>query len=141
MCPSFVLDELRHIADSSDPVRRTRGRRGLEVLSKLRRNGDVPIQFPDASVSAGSDVDTELVRLAKDMKAYILTTDYNLNRVAELNGVTVLNVNQLANALKPMVLPGEELAVNIIQEGKEVGQGVAYLDDGTWWLWRAAGVS
>ena len=129
--PQFVLDELRHIADSSDPVRRTRGRRGLEVLSKLRRNGDVPIQFPDASVSAGSDVDTELVRLAKDMKAYILTTDYNLNRVAELNGVTVLNVNQLANALKPMVLPGEELAVNIIQEGKEVGQGVAYLDDGT----------
>ena len=129
--PQFVLDELRHIADSSDPLRRTRGRRGLEVLSHLRRSEEVPIQFPDASVPTGSDVDTELVRLAKDMKAYILTTDYNLNRVAELSGVTVLNVNQLANALKPMVLPGEELAVNIIQEGKEVGQGVAFLDDGT----------
>ncbi len=129
--PQFVLDELRHIADSSDALRRTRGRRGLEVLSNLRRNNDLPIQFTDAQVPRGGEVDTELVRMAKEMKAYILTTDYNLNRVAELSGVHVLNVNQLANALKPVVLPGETLAVNIIQEGKELGQGVAYLDDGT----------
>ena len=129
--PQFVLDELRHIADSSDSIRRTRGRRGLEVLSNLRRNNDLPIQFTDAQVPRGGEVDTELVRMAKEMKAFILTTDYNLNRVAELNGVHVLNVNQLANALKPVVLPGETLAVNIIQEGKEVGQGVAFLDDGT----------
>ena len=129
--PQFVLDELRHIADSSDSIRRTRGRRGLEVLSNLRQNKDLPIQFTDAQVPRGSEVDTELVRMAKEMKAYILTTDYNLNRVAELNGVHVLNVNQLANALKPVVLPGETLAVNIIQEGKELGQGVAFLDDGT----------
>ena len=129
--PQFVLDELRHIADSSDSIRRTRGRRGLEVLSHLRRNSDLPIQFTDAQVPMGGEVDTELVRMAKEIKAYILTTDYNLNRVAELNGVNVLNVNQLANALKPVVLPGETLAVNIIQEGKEMGQGVAFLDDGT----------
>lgn len=129
--PQFVLDELRHIADSSDSIRRTRGRRGLEVLSNLRRNNDLPIQFTDAQVPRGGEVDTELVRMAKEMKAYILTTDYNLNQVAELNGVHVLNVNQLANALKPMVLPGETMAVNIIQEGKELGQGVAFLDDGT----------
>ena len=129
--PQFVLDELRHIADSSDSIRRTRGRRGLEVLSHLRRNSDLPIQFTDAQVPRGGEVDTELVRMAKEMKAFILTTDYNLNRVAELNGVNVLNVNQLANALKPMVLPGETMAVNIIQEGKELGQGVAFLDDGT----------
>ena len=129
--PQFVLDELRHIADSSDSIRRTRGRRGLEVLSNLRRNKDLPIQFTDAQVPRGGEVDSELVRMAKEMKAYILTTDYNLNRVAELNGVHVLNVNQLANALKPMVLPGETMAVNIIQEGKELGQGVAFLDDGT----------
>ncbi len=129
--PQFVLDELRHIADSSDSSRRTRGRRGLEVLSNLRRSGDIPMRVLDVQVPAGGEVDAELVRLAKDMKAHILTTDFNLNRVAELNGVNVLNVNQLANALKPMVLPGENLAVNIIQEGKEVGQGVAFLDDGT----------
>ncbi len=129
--PQFVLDELRHIADSSDALRRTRGRRGLEVLSNLRRNNDLPIQFTDAQVPRGGEVDSELVRMAKEMKAYILTTDYNLNRVAELNGVHVLNVNQLANALKPVVLPGETMAVNIIQEGKEMGQGVAFLDDGT----------
>ncbi len=129
--PQFVLDELRHIADSSDSLRRTRGRRGLEILANLRREGDLPIQILDTQLLNGSEVDGELVRLAKDMKAHILTTDFNLNRVAELNGINVLNVNELANALKPVVLPGEDLAVNIIQEGKEVGQGVAFLDDGT----------
>ena len=129
--PRFVLDELRHIADSSDSLRRTRGRRGLEVLADLRRAGDLPVQILDVEMLNGSEVDGELVQLAKKMKAQILTTDFNLNRVAELQGVGVLNVNELANSLKPVVLPGEEIAVNIIQEGKEAGQGVAFLDDGT----------
>ncbi len=129
--PRFVLDELRHIADSSDPLRRSRGRRGLEVLGKLRKDDSVPLQVLDVGVENGSEVDAVLVQLAREMKSAILTTDYNLNRVAELQGVQVLNVNELANALKSIVLPGEELRVNIVQEGKEVGQGVAYLDDGT----------
>jgi uncharacterized protein YacL len=131
MIPRFVLDELRHIADSSDPIRRTRGRRGLEVLGKLRKDNTVPLEVMDVEVSRGNEVDSELVLLAKAMRSPILTTDYNLNRVAELQGVQVLNVNELANALKSIVLPGEELRVNIVQEGKEAGQGVAYLDDGT----------
>ena len=129
--PRFVLDELRHIADSSDPLRRNRGRRGLEVLGKLRKDEVVPLQVLDVGVENGNEVDAVLVQLAREMKSSILTTDYNLNRVAELQGVQVLNVNELANALKSIVLPGEELRVNIVQEGKEVGQGVAYLDDGT----------
>ena len=129
--PRFVLDELRHIADSSDPLRRNRGRRGLEVLGRLRKDNTVPMEVLDVGVSVGDEVDSQLVKLAKGMKSPILTTDYNLNRVAELQGVQVLNVNELANALKSIVLPGEELRVNIVQEGKEAGQGVAYLDDGT----------
>ena len=129
--PRFVLDELRHIADSSDPLRRNRGRRGLEVLGKLRKDEVVPLQVLDVGVENGNEVDAVLVQLAREMKSSILTTDYNLNRVAELQGVQVLNVNELANALKSIVLPGEELRVNIVQEGKEVDQGVAYLDDGT----------
>ena len=129
--PRFVLDELRHIADSSDPLRRNRGRRGLEVLGKLRKDESVPLEVLDVGVENGNEVDAVLVQLARETKSAILTTDYNLNRVAELQGVQVLNVNELANALKSIVLPGEELRVNIVQEGKEVGQGVAYLDDGT----------
>ena len=129
--PRFVLDELRHIADSSDPLRRNRGRRGLEVLGRLRKDNTIPMEVLDVGVSGGDEVDSRLVQLARTMKSPILTTDYNLNRVAELQGVQVLNVNELANALKSIVLPGEEMRVNIVQEGKEVGQGVAYLDDGT----------
>ena len=129
--PRFVLDELRHIADSSDALRRNRGRRGLEVLAKLREDNTVPLEVLDVGISPGEEVDAQLVKLAKGMKCSILTTDYNLNRVAELQGVQVLNVNELANALKSIVLPGEEMRVNIVQEGKEAGQGVAYLDDGT----------
>ena len=129
--PRFVLDELRHIADSSDPIRRTRGRRGLEVLTKLREDEAVPVEVLDQDVTNGMEVDAMLVKMAGSMRAPILTTDFNLNRVAELQGIRVLNVNELANALKPVVLPGEELHVSIIQEGKEAGQGVAYLDDGT----------
>ncbi|MFQ5860902.1 MAG: PIN/TRAM domain-containing protein [Dehalococcoidia bacterium] len=127
--PRFILDELRHIADSSDSMRRNRGRRGLEVLTKLRREAEVEIL--DVGLRNGDEADGKLVSLARSMHAVILTTDFNLNRVAELQGVTVLNVNELANALRPVVLPGEELAVHIIQEGKEPGQGVAFLDDGT----------
>jgi len=129
--PRFILDELRHIADSSDPLRRNRGRRGLEVLGRLRKDNTIPMEVLDVGVSGGDEVDSRLVQIARSMKSPILTTDYNLNRVAELQGVQVLNVNELANALKPIVLPGEEMRVNIVQEGKEVGQGVAYLDDGT----------
>ena len=129
--PRFILDELRHIADSSDSLRRNRGRRGLEVLGRLRRDDTVAMEVLDVGVPDGDEVDSQLVSLARSMKSPILTTDYNLNRVAELQGVQVLNVNELANALKSIVLPGEEMRVNIVQEGKEAGQGVAYLDDGT----------
>jgi uncharacterized protein YacL len=129
--PRFVLDELRHIADSSDALRRNRGRRGLEMLNKLRKEADIPIQILDVDVRNGTEVDAQLVKLAKSLKAQILTTDFNLNRVAELQGVQVLNINELSNALKPVVLPGEEMVVRVIQEGKEAGQGVAFLDDGT----------
>ena len=129
--PRFILDELRHIADSSDPLRRNRGRRGLEILGRLRREEHIQLEIIDVGVSDGIEVDSQLVQLALSMNAGILTTDYNLNRVADVQGVQVLNVNELANSLKSIVLPGEELEVHIIQEGKEAGQGVAYLDDGT----------
>lgn len=129
--PRFVLDELRHIADSSDSLRRNRGRRGLEVLGRLRKSDKVPLQVLDVGISNGAEVDAQLVQMARSMKAPILTTDYNLNRVAELQGVQVLNVNELASALRSVVLPGEDIRVNIVQEGKEMGQGVGYLDDGT----------
>ena len=129
--PRFVLEELRHIADSSDPLRRNRGRRGLEVLGRLRQSEKVSLEVLDVGINHSNEVDSELVHLARSMKIPILTTDYNLNRVAEVQGVQVLNVNELANALKSIVLPGEELRLEIVQEGKEPGQGVAYLDDGT----------
>lgn len=129
--PQFILNELQHIADSPEALRRNRGRRGLEVLHRLRSETDVPVQIMDAEVRNGADVDGQLVILAQKMKAAILTTDYNLNRVAELQGIKVLNVNELANALRPVVLPSEELAIKVIQEGREPGQGVGFLDDGT----------
>ncbi len=131
LVPRFVLDELRHIADSNDPLRRNRGRRGLEVLGRLRKDASVPLRVLDVGVESGEEVDARLVELARGMKSSILTTDYNLNRVAEIQGVQVLNVNELANAVKSIVLPGENLRVDIVQAGKEAGQGVAYLDDGT----------
>ena len=129
--PRFVLNELQHVADSSDPLRRARGRRGLEVLNRLRKEEDIPIEIVDADAPEGVDVDAKLVQLSKAWAVPILTTDYNLNRVAEIQGVRVLNINELANALKPVVLPGEEMSVHVIQEGKETGQGVGFLDDGT----------
>ena len=131
LIPRFVLDELRHISDSPDTIRRNKGRRGLDVLSDLQNSSKVRMQILDVGVNYTNEVDAELIQLAKRMNASIFTTDYNLNRVAELQGITVLNVNELANAVKSIVIPGEEISVNIVQEGKEIGQGVAYLDDGT----------
>lgn len=129
--PRFVLAELQHIADSSDTLRRNRGRRGLEMLNKLQKDSAVPIRITDMDVEGTREVDDKLILLAKKYHCPIITNDYNLNRVAELQGVTVLNINELANAVKSVILPGETMEIHIIQEGKEVDQGVGYLDDGT----------
>jgi uncharacterized protein YacL len=131
LIPRFVLNELQYIADSADSMRRQRGRRGMDVLSQLQKDATVPVRISDIDVEGVREVDDKLVVLARQMKAPIMTNDYNLNRVAELQGVAVLNVNELANAVKSVLLPGEQLLVKIIQEGKETGQGVGYLDDGT----------
>ncbi len=127
----FVLEELRHIADSPDLLKRNRGRRGLDVLNKIQKEMDIPVQIYEGDFDDIAEVDSKLVRLAKTINGKIVTNDFNLNKVCELQGVKVLNINELANAVKPVVLPGEEMAVQIIKEGKESGQGVAYLDDGT----------
>lgn len=129
--PRFVLDEVQRLADSSDSMRRTRGRRGLEILARMRKSGTTPVQVIDEDVPGTSEVDSKLVALAKRNSRAVLTNDLNLNRIADLQGVRVLNVNSLANAVKPALLPGEELRVRVIQPGKDAGQGVAYLDDGT----------
>ncbi|HEX9067839.1 MAG TPA: TRAM domain-containing protein, partial [Ktedonobacterales bacterium] len=126
----FVLEELQHIADSSDSMRRTRGRRGLDVLQRLKESG-APVEISDADAEGITEVDGKLVKLARQWKCAIITNDYNLNQVANLQGVRVLNINELAHAVKPMFLPGEDMEVKVIQEGKEYGQGVGYLDDGT----------
>ena len=129
--PNFVLSELQNIADSPDPIRRKRGRRGLEVLNVLRTESPIPFEISDMDVSEVREVDAKLVALARHTGQPIMTNDYNLNRVAGLQGVTVLNINDLANAVKAAYLPGEELNVRVIQEGREQNQGVGYLDDGT----------
>jgi uncharacterized protein YacL len=131
LIPRFVLNELQYVADSPDTLRRQRGRRGMEVLSQLQKDSAVPVRISDIDVEGVREVDDKLVVLARQLRSPILTNDYNLNRVAELQGVAVLNVNELANAVKSVFLPGESINVNIIQEGRETGQGVAYLDDGT----------
>jgi uncharacterized protein YacL len=129
--PKFVLEELQHIADSSDTLRRNRGRRGLEILARMQKGSSTPVEIIDDPVPEVAEVDAKLVALARVRSRVILTNDFNLNRVAELQGVRVMNINSLANAVKPAVLPGEELRVRVIQEGKEAGQGVGFLDDGT----------
>jgi len=129
--PRFVLDELQHIADSSDTLRRNRGRRGLEILNRMQKDASTPVRIVEDEVPDVPEVDAKLVALARERSRVILTNDFNLNRVAELQGVRVMNINSLANAVKPAVLPGEELRVRVIQEGKEAGQGVGFLDDGT----------
>ncbi len=129
--PQFVLNELQHIADSSDSIKRTRGKRGLEVLHHIQKQAGVDVRIMDKDFPAVKEVDSKLIELAKEVRGKIITNDSNLNKVAELQGIEVLNINELANSLKPVVLPGEEINVKILKEGKEIGQGVAYLDDGT----------
>jgi uncharacterized protein YacL len=129
--PQCVLAELQHIADSPEALKRNRGRRGLEILNRLRQDGVVEVDYETESNNGGDDVDAILVRLARRTKCPIITTDYNLNRVASIQGVTILNVNELANAIKSVVLPGEELNVRVVQEGRSPGQGIAYMEDGT----------
>jgi uncharacterized protein YacL len=124
-----VLKELQQVADSADPLKRARGRRGLEVVQDLR--SDIDVATPDVDFPQVPDVDAKLLKLAKERGVPILTTDFNLNRLAQIQDVKVLNVNELANALKPAVLPGESLRVKVLREGKESEQGVGYLDDGT----------
>ena len=131
LVPRFVLNELQYIADSSDGLRRQRGRRGMEVLSELQKLPNILVRVSDIDVEGVREVDDKLIVLGKQLKSPVLTNDYNLNRIAELQGVTVLNINELANAVKSVVLPGEILKINIFQEGKEMGQGVGYMDDGT----------
>ena len=129
--PRFVLDELQRIADSPDAIRRNRGRRGLEMLSALQKDAGSSVEISEETYPEVVEVDAKLMAYARDHDAAILTNDYNLNRVADLQGIRVLNINELANAVKSVVHPGEEMSVRIIQEGKEAGQGVGYLDDGT----------
>lgn len=131
LVPRFVLRELQHIADSADAMRRARGRRGLDILNKLQKDSMVPLVIHEDDGEPGVEVDALLVQLARKLSCPIITNDYNLNRVAGLQGVRVLNVNELANAVKSIVLPGQEMNIKVIQEGKEVGQGVGYLEDGT----------
>jgi uncharacterized protein YacL len=131
LVPKFVLNELQHIADSPDALRRNRGRRGLEVLNRLTKDSAVPVRFTDQDVPGVREVDDKLVILAKQLNCAVITNDYNLNHVAQLQGVNVLNINELANAVKAVLLHGEALSVKIMQEGREPGQGVGYLDDGT----------
>jgi uncharacterized protein YacL len=129
--PQFVLRELQQVADSSDSLKRNRGRRGLDILQKIQKMGGVSVQIVETDFPEVREVDLKLIELARRMDGKIVTNDFNLNKVAQLRGVPVLNINELANSLKPVVLPGEVLRVFVIKEGKEAGQGVAYLDDGT----------
>ncbi|MFA6808337.1 MAG: PIN/TRAM domain-containing protein [Eubacteriales bacterium] len=131
LVPSFVLEELRHIADSSDMLKRNRGRRGLDILNQISKEALIKVEIKEIDFEDIAEVDSKLVRLSQNLNCPVLTNDYNLNKVAEFQGVKVLNINELANAVKPVVLPGEEMYVQIMKEGKESGQGVAYLDDGT----------
>lgn len=131
MIPEFVLEELRHIADSSDGLKRNRGRRGLDILNKMQKDSRIEVEIVTKKYDDIPEVDSKLVKLAQEYKAKIVTNDFNLNKVSELQGVFVLNINELANAVKPVVLPGEEMDVKVIKEGKEDKQGIGYLDDGT----------
>ncbi|MDD5772473.1 MAG: TRAM domain-containing protein [bacterium] len=129
--PQFVLNELHHIADSADSQKRTRGRRGLDILNKIQKKQNLKVEISDKNFPDIREVDAKLVALAKSLSCPVVTNDYNLNKIAELQGVRVLNINDLANAVKPIVLPGETMHVRIIKEGKEFSQGIGYMDDGT----------
>lgn len=129
--PHFVLEELQHIADSSDVLKRNRGRRGLDILNKIQKDHSIHVDLYEGDYDDITEVDSKLIRLAKEINGIVVTNDFNLNKVCEFQGVQVLNINDLANAVKPVVLPGEELQVQVIKDGKEQNQGVGYLDDGT----------
>lgn len=129
--PNFVLEELRHIADSSDSLKRNRGRRGLDILNRIQKELDIEVRIWDREVKEAREVDVKLLKLAKEIGGKVVTNDYNLNKVAEFQGVPVLNINELANAVKPVLLPGEELSILVAKIGKEQNQGIGYLDDGT----------
>lgn len=129
--PEFVLEELQHIADSSDGLKRNRGRRGLDILNRIQNELDTEIIIHDKKFDDIAEVDSKLLKLTQMLKGKIITNDYNLNKVAEVQRIEVLNINELANAVKPVVLPGEEMVVQVVKDGKESGQGLAYLDDGT----------
>jgi uncharacterized protein YacL len=129
--PNFVLGELQKIADSADALRRNRGRRGLDLLNRMQKENQISIKVFDRDYEEISEVDTKILKLAREMGAKVVTNDFNLNKVAELYGVQVLNINELSNAIKPLVLPGEEMMVHVLRDGKEYGQGIGYLDDGT----------
>jgi uncharacterized protein YacL len=131
LIPNFVLEELRHIADSSDSLKRNRGRRGLDILNEIQKQLSVPVEIVDFTTKQQMEVDSMLLKMAEKLDAFVVTNDFNLNKVAEFQGVRVLNINELANAIKPVVLPGEEMKVTVIKSGKENGQGIAYLNDGT----------
>ncbi|SDF48674.1 PIN/TRAM domain-containing protein [Sporomusa acidovorans] len=129
--PTFVLEELQHIADSSDLLKRNRGRRGLDILNRMQKELALNVHIENRDFEDIAEVDSKLIKLGQLLQAKVITNDYNLNKVAELQGVSVLNINELSNAVKPVVLPGEEMVVHVVKDGKEFGQGVAYLDDGT----------
>jgi len=129
--PGFVLQELRHIADSADALKRGRGRRGLDILYRMQKELNMPVQVEERDYDDLAEVDAKLLRLALEKKGVVITNDYNLNKVASVQNVPVFNINELANAIKPVVLPGEEMTVAVVKEGKEPNQGVGYLDDGT----------
>ncbi len=128
--PKFVLEELQYVADSPDSLKRSRGRRGLDILNRMRKDKDIDIEILDQDFPDSKGVDAKLLELAKQLNAKIVTNDFNLNKVAEIHGIKILNINELANMLKPIILPGEVMTVKIVKEGKEPGQGVAYMDDG-----------
>jgi uncharacterized protein YacL len=129
--PEFVLEELRHIADSSDGLKRNRGRRGLDILKIIQEDPNMEVKIVDTDFEDVSEVDIKLLKLAQKIGGFVVTNDFNLNKVASLQGVPILNINELANSVKPVVMPGEEMVVTILKEGKESSQGIAYLDDGT----------
>lgn len=129
--PSFVLDELRHISDSADSLKRNRGRRGLDILNRIQKELEIETQIWEGDFPEIAEVDAKLLKLAQTLNGKVVTNDFNLNKVAEFQGVPVLNINELANAIKPVLLPGEEMKVIVIKDGKEATQGIAYLDDGT----------
>lgn len=129
--PAFVLDELRHIADSSDSLKRNRGRRGLDALNKIQKQLKLPVETLEWDPKDTAEVDVKLLKMAKKLNGFVVTNDYNLNKVANFQGVRVLNINELSNALKPVALPGEDMTVAVIKDGKEDGQGIGYLNDGT----------